>query len=101
VPPAITLPAALCGFKVLNIGSRPGEGARAGACGLDITVEVLHLADQVAVLPEREGVAVCVDQVRKRGELLPLRFVVRILEPARVGPLPGALTSMKPISALA
>ena len=57
------------------------------AGGLDITVQGHDRHRKLAVPPQAEGVAVSVNQVGQRLELLPLRLVVFVLEPGRVGAL--------------
>jgi len=44
---------------------------------------------ELAVAPEREGVAVCVDEVGEGLQLTPLRPVVGVPESVRVGSLAG------------
>jgi hypothetical protein len=68
--------------------------------GLDVPLQVDDLAMKLAVAPEREGVAICVDEVRERLQLIPLCPVVASLNLFGSEPLPGALTSMKPTRAL-
>ena len=54
----------------------------------------------LAVAPQAERIAVGVNQIRQRLELVPLGFVMRIVEFRGSAPLPGAFTSMNPTSAL-
>jgi hypothetical protein len=51
---------------------------------------------EVAILPEAEGVAVGVDQVRQQFEFLPLLLVVWVAEPARIGSLAWRLQLDEP-----
>jgi hypothetical protein len=66
-------------------------GRRRKLCsgGLDVPLQVNDLAMELAVAPEREGVAVCVDEVGEGLQLTPLRPVVGVPESVRVGSLAG------------
>lgn len=63
-----------------------GRGERGAGC-LDIPLQPDYRALQFAVAPEREGVAVGVEQVGQRFQLGPLVLVVGIVKPARIGAL--------------
>lgn len=61
------------------------------AIGFHVAGEAQDRADDFTVAPEREAVAVGVQQVGQRAEALPLRLVVPIAEPTRIGALAGRL----------
>ena len=85
-------------LRVFRRLRRPGQEAR-GECferrrslerlarGFDVSFERDDLAFELAVLPQRKGLPVAVDQVRQSLQLLPLRLVVSVLELARIGTL--------------
>ena len=50
-----------------------------------------HLPPELTVAPQAERVAVGIDEVGERLELLPLRLVVPIREPPWIGAFPGSL----------
>ena len=69
-----------------------GRGAASLApARLDVAVEMNDRADELAVAPQAERIAVGVEQVGKRLQLVPLFLVVRVVELARVGALAGRL----------
>lgn len=62
-----------------------------GARQLDIAVQLDDRADQRAVTPQRERIAVGVEQIGQRLELVPLVLIVPGLPLARVRALAGGL----------
>ena len=57
----------------------------------NIAVEVDDRADKFAVAPQAKRVAIGVNQIRKRLELIPLLLIVQIIELARIGALAWGL----------
>src|SRR3972149_4102647 len=58
--------------------------------GFDIADKGQNGSYDLAVTPEAERVPIGIDQVRQGTELLPLLFIVRLLEPPRVRALAGS-----------
>ena len=75
--------------ELLEQTQQARRGLQRVARGLDVADERDHGVHQFPVLPEAEGVAVRVQQVRKRVEFLPLRLVMRVFELAGVGAFAG------------
>ena len=73
--------------KSLMSGSSVGGRCELRARRFDVAFEMDDRAFELAVAPQAERVAVGVDQVRQRLELVPLLLVVRIVELARIGAL--------------
>ena len=57
----------------------------------DVALEPDDRSREISATPERELIAVGVEQVRNRLELRPLLFVMTITEAARIGSLPRRL----------
>ena len=66
-------------------------GGKLGTRCVEITGEMNDLADERAVLPEAERLAVAVDEVRQGFQLLPLALIMRVGELAWIGPFAGSL----------
>ena len=71
--------------KIDDERQQRGGAGKLCARALDITVQTDDIARKLSIAPKAERVAVCVDQVRQRLELIPLLFVVRIIEFAWIG----------------
>lgn len=66
--------------------------ARGDQAGSDCSRDHSHCGREIterAILPEAEGLAVAVEQVRKGFQLLPLALVMRVSELARISPFAG------------
>ncbi len=87
------------GIPAQKIREQPEQArgrAQRGAGTFDRAVQPDDLAMEVAILPEAEGIAVGVDQVRQQFEFLPLLLVVWVAEPARIGSLARRLQLDEP-----
>jgi hypothetical protein len=80
------------GLPPEEVAKQPFQPGRRGQCwpgSLDVAAQPDNVALQLAVAPDRKGIAVGVDEVRQGFEFSPLHPVVFVLETSRVSALAG------------
>ena len=79
------------GQEVGNQRQQPGGRAQLRTRAVDAAFELQDFADTFAIAPQRDRVAVCIDQVGQRLQLAPLVLVVRVSKGLWIGALAGRL----------